>query len=431
METLILASLFVLGVIVGTQLNRGIYRLAWHPRLIGPWSPAHHEAPGRQLVDRLPIIGWIALSRESSIHGRGFWVRPMLIEIATGACFAGLYWFEVLQMGTVPRGAAALATPATLHLQYISHALLFCLMLVATFIDFDEQTIPDAITLPGTLAGLMLAIAFPTSRLLVGPIRPLPAGHLTPVSGVRISGWYEWLGSSTCLAIGLACFLAWCCAVVPWSWITRRGLGKALQYLWASFVRRLSWSMIAIAAVGSLTIIATWALANAPTAAANHRWESLFSALVGAAAGGGLIWAVRIVGGHALGQEAMGFGDVTLMAMIGAFLGWQSTLLIFFLAPFAAVIIAAAQWMLTRRHDIAFGPYLCLASCFVVIRWPDVWNSAGPIFGLGLFVPGVLAVGLALMGVMLMGLRWLKEAFGAYDDEDETGPAKASSERAC
>ena len=42
------------------------------------------------------------------------------------------------------------------------------------------------------------------------------------------------------------------------------------------------------------------------------------------------MWAVRIIGTLTLRQEAMGFGDVTLMAMIGAFTGWQSTLLIFF-----------------------------------------------------------------------------------------------------
>jgi glutamate dehydrogenase/leucine dehydrogenase len=35
----------------------------------------------------------------------------------------------------------------TLHLQFLSHAILFALMLIATFIDFDEQTIPDEVTI--------------------------------------------------------------------------------------------------------------------------------------------------------------------------------------------------------------------------------------------------------------------------------------------
>ena len=80
------------------------------------------------------------------------------------------------------------------------------------------------------------------------------------------------------------------------------------------------------------------------------------------AVGGVAVWLVRIVGSLALGQEAMGFGDVTLMGMIGAFLGWQPALLVFFLAPFTGVLIAVSQWLLTGRKDIAYGPFLCLAA---------------------------------------------------------------------
>ena len=52
-----------------------------------------------------------------------------------------------------------------LHAQYLSHIILIALMIVATFIDFDEQTIPDEITVSGTVVGLLLAVALPCSFL--------------------------------------------------------------------------------------------------------------------------------------------------------------------------------------------------------------------------------------------------------------------------
>lgn len=418
---------FLLGVVVATQLNRGIYRLAWFARPIGPWSAPHADALPRKLSDRMPIVGWIGLSRESSIHGRGFWIRPMLLEVATGACFAALYWHEVAGGPT-----CAIETTAVLQARYAKHLILFVLMLVATFIDFDEQTIPDAITVPGVIIALILAIALPASREVVWVWRPEQPEFLSVVSGVmRTREWMAYLASGKSLLIGLACYIGWCVAVVPWLWTTRRGLKKAFQYYIASFRRRLSPIMVLLAIVGSLTAVLVWTLFNPVVLVdvrPDHRWESLFSAFVGMAAGGGLIWAVRIVGSHALGQEAMGFGDVTLMAMIGAFLGWQATLIVFFLAPFAALFISVSQWLLTRRRDIAFGPYLCGGACYLVVDWDNMWVRARPIFELGLFVPGVLAVGLALMGVLLIGMRWLRETiFGGYDDVDDSGTEAAPS----
>jgi hypothetical protein len=85
-----LALLFIFGAIVGGQVNRGIYRLAWKPRAIGPWSKAHELAPPRRWSDRLPILGWWGLRREAKLHGSGFWVRPLLIELGLGGFFACL-----------------------------------------------------------------------------------------------------------------------------------------------------------------------------------------------------------------------------------------------------------------------------------------------------------------------------------------------------
>ncbi len=140
-------------------------------------------------------------------------------------------------------------------------------------------------------------------------------------------------------------------------------------------------------------------------------WQALLTSLVGLAFGGGLIWAVRIVGGLSLQKEAMGFGDVTLMAMIGVYVGWQACLMIFFLAPFVAVAVSVTQWIITRRRDIPYGPYLCLATLLLVLWWSPVWeNHAQPIFGLGRLIPAMMFFCLVLLGGLLSLWRLVEDA---------------------
>jgi leader peptidase (prepilin peptidase)/N-methyltransferase len=115
-------------------------------------------------------------------------------------------------------------------------------------------------------------------------------------------------------------------------------------------------------------------------------WEGFLVGLIGLVAGAGLTQVVRLVGSAALRREAMGFGDVTLMAMIGSFLGWQAAVLTFFLAPFFGLGHALAKLIsyLGKRlsghkassadREIPFGPYLSMAALALLVFWPWVWT---------------------------------------------------------
>ena len=401
-----LAGVFVLGLVAGSAVNWAIYSLAWFPRQISPWAGPHERAPPRHWTDRLPVIGWLGLARERELHGRWFWLRPPLVELAMAAGLAGLYYWEVEKHGLVapapPLPAPALLT--MLHAQFLAHAILIWLMTAATFIDFDEKTIPDSITIPGALLALALAVGLPQSHL---PMHvPLPAGagwtlgNLSFASPDPFPPWpHTWRGP---LLASLG-FCAWCAALVPATATLRRGWVKAVQFYAASIARGSAWGpLLALAVGGCGAIWGVW-LVGGP------RWESLYSAIVGLVFGGALIWAVRIVGTMALREEAMGFGDVTLTAMIGAFLGWQSALIVFFLSPAAALFVAVAQWVFTGRRDIAFGPYLCVAAVYLIVRWKAVWDYAAGIFQMGPLVLAILAVCLTLMLGLLMLMRIMRQ----------------------
>ncbi len=408
------ATLFCIGLAAacaGSFVNWGIYSLGWfRQRAISPWS----KAPAglhRTWLDCIPILGWLRLARESEHWGRGFWIRPLLIELSLALGFAWLYRYEMA--GNLIPPTQEIVTANLLLAQFASHVLLILLMTVATFIDFDEKTIPDAITIPGTLLGLVLMTCVPQA---LPPIEfPLGANNLYPLWLTTHRPWWPaWLDAWPGLLIANSCFAMWCYALIPKTTTLRHGWWKGWLYVHASTFRSPAWWQMGLLALGGgIAITVVWLVSNRGPGALivnPSAWHGLLTALVGMLFGGALVWAVRIVGFLGLRKEAMGFGDVTLMAMIGAFLGWQSTLVAFFFAPVVAVVIAVLQTLFTGRRDIAFGPYLCGGALCVILSWPWLWvNYMAPIFNMGWFVPALIACLLAIMLGLLMLIRLFEE----------------------
>lgn len=104
--------------------------------------------------------------------------------------------------------------------------------------------------------------------------------------------------------------------------------------------------------------------------ATNNNLIGLYRSFLGIIVGGGIIWIFGIAGDFIFKKETMGGGDVKLMAMIGAFLGWELALLTFFIAPVFGAIVGIIIKLKTKSSLIAYGPYLSLAS-IVVIFWSD------------------------------------------------------------
>lgn len=85
------------------------------------------------------------------------------------------------------------------------------------------------------------------------------------------------------------------------------------------------------------------------------------ASLAGLLLGGGVLWGVSEAYYRLTGREGMGFGDVKLLAMIGAFLGWQAIPVTLLLASLTGTLIGVVV-MLARGSDsrtpIPFGPFL-------------------------------------------------------------------------
>lgn len=406
--------LFLLGAVCGSFANWAIYQLGYfRARPISPLGPRHPDASPRVWTDRIPIIGWWFLRRDAGIHGSGFWIRPLLIELVLAVGFVWLYHWQtdggLLGMQTAPRGWDG-------DVWFAGHVLLFWLLVVATFIDFDEKTIPDWITVPGVLAALTLSVWTPPFRLPevfveLGGANYRPLHFYSPGDISHLEWHRDWRGL---LTAGLI-VAVWVYALLPKTFYWQRGVwyGLRLQYVSVFRSRRATVAgrrprtmfglTRALLGLGVLLILASIAI----HAVGGERWESFLGALLGLAYTGGIVWAVRIIASLSMGQEALGFGDVTLAAMIGSFVGWQAGLLVFATAPFAALVIAIIQFVFTRNREIAFGPYLALAALFLVLGWYWIWDWARvSVFGLGGWLHVILAVCLVALGVMLFAIRW-------------------------
>lgn len=88
----------------------------------------------------------------------------------------------------------------------------------------------------------------------------------------------------------------------------------------------------------------------------------LGKSLLGVLIGGGSIYAMGMLGDFLFKKESMGGGDVKLLAMVGAFLGWQSAILTFFIAPIFGAVAGIIVKIRTKESMIPYGPFLALGA---------------------------------------------------------------------
>jgi leader peptidase (prepilin peptidase)/N-methyltransferase len=100
----------------------------------------------------------------------------------------------------------------------------------------------------------------------------------------------------------------------------------------------------------------------------------LLASAIGAAAGAAILWTVRWVWFRATGVEGMGLGDVKMLAMIGAFLGWEQVWVVLLLASLSGAAIGLALIAVGGRRlssRLPFGTYLAIAAYLASIIGPD------------------------------------------------------------
>ncbi len=278
-----IASAAAFGAVFGSFGNVCVYRL---PRrclsILHPRSACPSCRRPIAWYDNIPVVSFLLLGGRCRRCREPISWRYPAVEILTAVLFALAMQAELDRSG-VAGGAPSLARVA------VDCALLGALV-VAAAVDFEFRIIPDEITKPGVVAGLLA------------------------------------------------------CAAVP-----------ALQ--------RLPLSLASLGIEG-----------------ASARLDALATAVLGALWGWALLKAVQVFGELLFRKEAMGLGDVKLMAMLGAFLGPHAVTLIFFLGCCFGSVWGALQFLLTRDRYVAFGPFLAMAAGVLILAGDVVLGVVGQYF---------------------------------------------------
>lgn len=350
-------------------------------------------------------------------EGEGDAGRRWILSAFVGAA-VGLWWWEVYARGLGPDGTTVATSAAggmAEMARCAAHIVLAFLLAAAAWIDIRHRVIPDLVTVPGVILGLtavwlepgvLLPIASEVPRSFAAPLVSADVlawhgGLLDPLPDPAIDGLPNLPG----LALSLALFFVWwlvCTAPFSvWPQDARSSAHRSVREGLHAVGGRLREPRTLLLVVGIGAVVAAWW-------AGGTRFRAMESSLIGMAVSGGLVWAVREGASRALGREAMGLGDVTLMAMVGAWVGWQAGVLAFFLAAFIGLAHGLVQLARHHENELPYGPSLCLASGLVILAWKYLWRWAGETLSQPLLLAGVLSAVVVMTAVTLFVWRRIR-----------------------
>jgi leader peptidase (prepilin peptidase)/N-methyltransferase len=238
---MLVLAVFIFGAMVGSFLNVCIYRLPLRLSIAFPRSYCPACQTPVRAYDNIPILSYLILRGRCRACGIEISPRYALIEALTGVTAVAAF----LHFGWRPELPVAFA--------------FLCALIVVTFIDLDHQIIPDPVSLPGIVVGLLAS---------------------------AVTGTPGWQAS-----------------------------------------------------------------------------------LLGILLGGGILWAVAEGYHRITGREGMGGGDIKLLAMIGAFLGWRAVPVTLLIGSLSGTLIGAALILFQRqdsRTPIPFGPFLAVGAAIAL-----------------------------------------------------------------
>src|SRR6266404_2066697 len=247
---------FIFGAIVGSFLNVCIARIPKGASLVSPPSHCPNCKDPIRFYDNIPLVSYIFLLGRCRSCGEGISPRYFVVELLMASL------------------AAALNYEFGLSLAFFVGFVFVAGLIVISFIDLDVRIVPDVISLPGIVLGLLLSIV----------------------------GYF---------AIGNAS------GIVP----------------------------------------------------------SPMSSAIGILAGGGFLLATAWIYEKITGVEGMGGGDIKLLAMIGAFLGWPSIPVTLFFASLVGSVVGLTCMLLTgagRRLALPFAPFLCSGAILFIFFGEDL-----------------------------------------------------------
>jgi leader peptidase (prepilin peptidase) / N-methyltransferase len=168
-------------------------------------------------------------------------------------------------------------------------------------------------------------------------------------------------------------FTGLCSAIVAWHF------GYNIETLFALL---LTWSLIALSAIDidhqllpdSITLPLLWL---GLLLSLFSFFTDTHSSVIGAVIGYLSLWIVFQAYKLITGKEGMGFGDFKLLALFGAWLGWQFIPIIILLSSLVGAVIGIAMIILIKRDHtipIPFGPYLAAAG-WLALLWGDDINQ--------------------------------------------------------
>ena len=241
MEIVTVAVLFLVGLLIGSFLNVCIYRLPRKESVV--WPASHCATCNRDLswYENIPVASWVVLGGRCRTCRQPISMAYPLVELITAAVYAGAY----AVYGWTPLLAVRL--------------LFASAMIVLFVIDLRHRILPNVITVPGIVLGLLFSLVF-------------PPGIVSSAAGVVIGG-------------------------------------------------------------GVLLLIAE----------AYYRLR---------------------------GVEGLGMGDVKMLAMIGAFLGWKLTLVTLILASLSGSLVGVALITTGRggaQAALPFGTFLAVGALVAAV----------------------------------------------------------------